>query len=206
MQIISVYCHLYSANVCLWHKTKNMKHSILLPIIAVSLLVTLSSQAQVSKAADKINQTNASVNAAANSATQTASTVKNVLSIFKSAKKEKKDNKVLIIISGVQYGDDNLLLLESAFEAVKDVKEVTKTMKEGLITIEVKYKEDANKLWKGIPVNLQKLFKPLQVEEKNMMLEYKNKAVPENTVPTNEVKTDSNKIAVTKNINKKFKK
>jgi hypothetical protein len=178
-----------------------MRQIIFLPVFAAALLLSINGKAQVTTSAtvDKINQANANVNATAASATQTAGTVKNVFAIFKGAKKEKKPDKVLIIISNVEYGDDDLLLLESAFEAVKDVKGVTKTMKEGLITIEVKYKEDANKLWKGIPVNLQKLFKPLQVEEKNMLLEYKNKTVVENTIPVNETKADSNKTEQKKN-------
>jgi hypothetical protein len=166
-----------------------MKHSILLPVIVTFILVTLSSHAQVSKAADKINQTNASVNAAANSATQTASTVKNVLSIFNGAKKEKKDNKVLIIISGLDYGDDNLLQLENAFEAINGVKKVTKILKDGVITIEVKYKDGADKLWKGVPANLQKLFKTLQAEEKSMVLEYRNNETIEKANPVTEVKS-----------------
>jgi hypothetical protein len=153
-----------------------MKHSILFRLMVVCLLITVTatSHAQVTKAADKINQTNATVNTTVATATQTVNTVKNVLGILKGTKKEKKSDNVLIIITGVEYSDENLLKLENAFENVKDVKSVSKTMKEGLITIEVKYKGDANALWKTVSADMQKLFKPMQVEEKNMLLEYKN--------------------------------
>ncbi|MBS1742422.1 MAG: hypothetical protein JST81_05250 [Bacteroidetes bacterium] len=154
-----------------------MKHTIKFLLLCSLLVVRFNVHGQSKMATDinsKINEVNNATNETGATIENATKTLENAKTLFKelAGKTTTDKNKMTIVVSGIHFNDSNLELLESAIIKLKGTKKVSKTLQSGIITISLKYRQDANHLWNKLPAETRKLFKPVEVVEKTLLLNY----------------------------------
>lgn len=125
-----------------------------------------NNRSEVSKATDKVKQTNYETKDAVNTAKET---LNEIGSIFKSKKKKSK-NTVTITLSDVEYGNSDLNLLQKSISKAKGVKKSTKKYQNNIATFQIEYKESADALWQTLPSNIIDKFKIVSIAENNVSI------------------------------------
>ena len=130
---------------------------------------------KINRASDEINATAANTSTAVKSTVaNTKETVKAVASLFGTGKKKeaKVKGSVTITIVEVDYDNDYLTKLYNHIAKYKGVKKPAKTFSNGQAAIKVSYKESADALWQGVPKEVRKGFKMLQMDNQLISLKF----------------------------------
>ncbi|QCX38350.1 hypothetical protein FF125_07860 [Aureibaculum algae] len=143
---------------------------------------------EIDKTSNEVKRTSETVNSATDSITSTIKQTKKSVKDLKTAifgerkskkKKEKtKTNKDLIIIqiANIAYSNSNLKELQNSLSKIKGVKNVSKSYTNGNAIINIATKENADFLWQNISERLNKVFIVNEMNEKNILLDYKESA------------------------------
>ena len=137
----------------------------------ISLGVFIHADAQILKS---VTDAGNSVNATNNVLASTSSAVNNAKSTLGSilgGGKSKETNT--FIISGIEYGNEDLELLKSDIKKIKGVKDIVTNFKDGTTAITIKSKDNATELLDKIPQSEKSKFKLVQSDERSVILEYK---------------------------------
>jgi hypothetical protein len=98
-------------------------------------------------------------------------TVEKVGSILFGSKKEKSKNTILISIATVTYGDKNVENLYHELSKKNGTKKTSKTFSNGVVTIQIESKQNADTIWQEIPQNARDPFKVTSMGEKTLRLD-----------------------------------
>ncbi|MEW2921341.1 hypothetical protein AB1A65_07720 [Muricauda sp. ANG21] len=135
-----------------------------------------------SKTADQIDQVDQTVQNTNNDIDQTVEgidntiegtkeTVEKVGRILFGSKKEKSKNKILIFIDSVAYGDENVQTLYNELSKKNGTKKTSKTFSDGVVTIQIESKQNADAIWQEVPQNVRASFKVNAMGENNISVE-----------------------------------
>ena len=126
------------------------------------------------KAHEKIKAADSTTKEAAALMDNTVATLGNAKKLFKgiAGNVSNDKNKVTVVVSGISFNNPNLTALEDAIKKVKGTKKVSKSLQSGVITITLKYRHDANSLWNKIPFEIKKMYKPVEVVDKSLLLDF----------------------------------
>lgn len=146
------------------------------------VFLSLSLSAQV-KEIKKANKTANEANSQATELDTTLQTTKQTIASLKGTLNglfgSKGKKETVIGFSGIEFGDDNLSLLYDEFRGMKDVKNVSKNLNQGMVNFQINSKKGAVHLWENLPINLKSLFKVTEANEEGMMVQYRKPADPE---------------------------
>ncbi len=129
---------------------------------------------KVDKTARDIKETTENTNDAINSTVKNSKeTLKTIGSIFGSGKKNKTKTKgtVVVDIQKVTYNDQRLDKLYSYLTDAKGVKKASRSFTDGNASITITFKESADHLWQAVPIEIQSMFKMVEMSEKRMLLQ-----------------------------------
>ena len=130
---------------------------------------------QNNKTMSKLNQTDSTVKRAAYSVNSSAETFSDVKKQFKALFPANHANQINIMITGIDYEDQNLVLLKSEMSKIKGVKALTTGYKSGAATLTMEYKRTPTQLWDALPENPKSSFKMVDAEDNSIILDYNNK-------------------------------
>lgn len=131
-----------------------------------------------SKTAKEVNN---KINVVNNATRETGSTIDNAVQTLDNAKKLFKGlagnvatskNRMTIVVAGISFNNPKLTALEEAIKKIRGTKNVSKSLQSGTITITLKYRNDANSLWNKLPNEIKKMYKPVEVVDKNLLLDF----------------------------------
>jgi len=92
-------------------------------------------------------------------------TVEKVGSILFGSKKEKNKNTILISIATVTYGDKNVENLYHELSKKNGTKKTSKAFSNGVVTIQIESKQNADTIWQEIPQNARAPFQVTSMGE-----------------------------------------
>lgn len=136
---------------------------------------TIKEVDQINQASDEINETVANTNVALKSTVENSKEAINTLgSIFKSDKKDKKNKSkgsITITVQQIAYDSDELSALYEKIAKLKEVKKSSKNYSNGIATISVDSKENADAIWQAVPKALRSPFKMIQISDTDIIVE-----------------------------------
>jgi len=152
-------------------------------LLVIAIVMTASnSNAQV-KAVDNASQKVAAANSSISNASSTVAgsvgTVKDAVGTFKdllSIKNKSKDGKAVptIFIAGIKSDNASLLSLQKALEGTGDVKKISKSYKDGVVTltIELGKKATLSGVWDDVSAGFTSSFELAEMDDNSIVLTY----------------------------------
>lgn len=135
---------------------------------------------KITNAEKNVNQADTTLKKSANALTSSAKTLTDLKNSFGTmfSRKSTFGDTTAILISGIDYDDQNLSGLKENIKKVKGVKSLTTGYKSGAATILVSFKGSATQLWDEVPGNEKQFFKLIEAGDHSIILQYKNVQAP----------------------------
>lgn len=151
-------------------------------LVIGATIAAFNSNAQVkavNKANQKVAETNASIATASNTVVNSVGTVKTTVSTLKDLvgiKNKSKEEKAgpSIFIAGIKSDNTSLLSLQKALESTDDVKKISKSYKEGVVTLTVELGKKANLsgVWDKVSADFTTNFELAEMDDNSIVLVY----------------------------------
>lgn len=140
---------------------------------------SLHAQKEVEKWNKKTNETNEQITAVDTTLQNTKETFNNLTETLGLGGLFGSRNTVVMGFTGIDYGDEKLSQIVRHFQGIKGVKDVTKLLNNGSVTIQLKSKSGPSQIWENLPQDLKSSFKVVEANEHAMLMHFK----PSHAVP-----------------------